>query len=325
LSGLVSGIRFLGFRLLRLRRDLDGGGGGTDAELPLTDHGVEPRDVALDRTDAAVALELAGGRLEAQVEQLFLGLAQLLDEALVFERVELARGELLGADRHYASPSSRLMMRAFNGSLWMARVSASRASSSLTPATSNRTRPGLTFATHHSGEPLPEPMRVSAGFLVSGRSGQMLIHTLPPRLMCRLIAIRADSICRLVMYACSSAWMPYSPKLTDVPPLAMPRCLGWCCLRCLTLRGINMIQLSVLSVVGASTTASGAASATGSGAAVASSAPDAARPASVLVAVVPDAPLRRGRVPDGRSRRGRSAPDGTVAVASRLPPTMSPL
>src|SRR3954453_1108215 len=120
--------------------------------------------------------------------------------------------------------------------------------------------------------------------------------------------------------------MPYSPKLTDVPPLAMPRCLGWCCLRCLTLRGINMTQLSVFSV-GASALAPAAASvpAAASATAGASSAPDAARPASVLVAVVPDAPLRRGRVPDGRSRRGRSAPDGTVAVASRLPPTMSPL
>ena len=32
-------------------------------------------------------------------------------------------------------------------------------------------RPGLTLAIHHSGEPLPEPIRVSAGFLVSGRSG----------------------------------------------------------------------------------------------------------------------------------------------------------
>ena len=41
----------------------------------------------------------------------------------------------------------------------------------LTPATSKRTRPGFTFATHHSGEPFPEPIRVSAGFLVSGRSG----------------------------------------------------------------------------------------------------------------------------------------------------------
>ena len=34
-----------------------------------------------------------------------------------------------------------------------------------TPASSNITRPGLTTATQCSGEPLPEPMRVSAGFL----------------------------------------------------------------------------------------------------------------------------------------------------------------
>src|SRR6185437_9133620 len=155
-------------------------------------------DVALDGTKTAVALELAGGRLEAQVEQLFLGLLQLVDESLVFKGVELGGCELLGSDRHYASPSSRLMMRALRGSLWIARVMASRAMVSLTPLSSKSTRPGLTFATHHSGEPLPEPMRVSAGFFVSGRSGKTLIHTLPPRLMCRLMAIRADSICRLV-------------------------------------------------------------------------------------------------------------------------------
>ena len=79
----------------------------------------------------------------------------------------------------------------------------------------------------------------------------MLIHTLPPRRMRRLIAIRADSICRLVTYAGSSAWMPYSPKATCVPPVAMPLRLGWCCLRCLTLRGMSMAQLSVFSVVAA--------------------------------------------------------------------------
>src|SRR5690606_3237624 len=88
LHGLVSGIRLLGL-LLSLRRHLGRCGRGTDAELALPDDGVQPRDVALDRTDAAVAVELAGGRLEAQVEQLFLGLAQLLDEALVLERVQL--------------------------------------------------------------------------------------------------------------------------------------------------------------------------------------------------------------------------------------------
>src|SRR5215210_5838435 len=58
--------------------------------------------------------------------------------------------------------------------------------------------------------------------------------------MCRVMAIRADSICRLVTYAGSRAWMAKSPKLIAVPPLAAPDRLGWCCLRCLTRRGINM-------------------------------------------------------------------------------------
>src|SRR6478736_6035067 len=34
--------------------------------------------------------------------------------------------------------------------------------------------------------------------------------------------------------------MPKSPNASVVPPLAAPRRLGWCCLRCLTRRGINM-------------------------------------------------------------------------------------
>src|ERR1700712_6074056 len=71
----------------------------------------------------------------------------------------------------------------------------------------------------------------------------MLIHTLPPRLMCRVMAIRADSICRLVTYAGSRAWMPNSPNVTAVPPLAAPERPGWCCLRCLTLRGMSMSAL----------------------------------------------------------------------------------
>src|SRR5690606_24705182 len=171
-----------------------GDGGGTDAELPLPDDGVDARDVALDCPQSAVALKLAGCGLEAEVEEFFLRLLEFLDQAVVFERVEFARCELLGSDRHYASPSSRLMMRALRGSLWMALVSASRATVSLTPLSSNSTRPGLTLATHHSGLPLPLPMRVSAGFFVSGRSGKMLIHTFPPRLMWRVIAIRAASI-----------------------------------------------------------------------------------------------------------------------------------
>src|SRR5699024_9965639 len=104
-------------------------------------------------------------------------------ESPVVQFGELVDGEILGSYCHFYSPPSRRTMRAFMGSLWIARRRASFATSSLTPASSNTTRPGLTLATHHSGEPLPEPIRVSAGFLVSGRSGKMLIQTLPPRLM----------------------------------------------------------------------------------------------------------------------------------------------
>src|SRR4051812_45808462 len=68
----------------------------------------------------------------------------------------------------------------------------------------------------------------------------MLIQTLPPRRMCRVMAIRALSICRLVTYAGSRAWMPHSPNVTAVPPLAAPERSGWCCLRCLTRRGMSI-------------------------------------------------------------------------------------
>ena len=80
------------------------------------------------------------------------------------------------------------------------------------------TRPGLTTATQPSGLPLPEPMRVSAGFFVKGLSGKTLIQTLPPRLILRVIAIRAASIWRLVSQPRSSAFRPYSPNCTVVCP-----------------------------------------------------------------------------------------------------------
>src|SRR5437762_2907203 len=43
--------------------------------------------------------------------------------------------------------------------------------------------------------------------------------------------------------------MPYSPKLTFVPPLAAPARFGECCFRCLTLRGMSTCQPSVFSAV----------------------------------------------------------------------------
>src|SRR5215207_8816159 len=117
---------------------------------------------------------------------------------------------------------------------------AARATAASGYESSNSTRPGLTTATHISGLPLPEPMRVSAGFWVTGLSGNTLIHTLPPRLMWRVMALRAASIFRAVTHPGSSAWIPYSPKLTSLPPLATPVMRPRWCLRCATLRGISM-------------------------------------------------------------------------------------
>src|SRR5215210_5353353 len=140
-----------------------------DPELALADDGVDPGNVLLDRAEPTMALQLAGGRLEAEVEQLLLGLTQLGLEVAAGHLVELVSGHTVA--RHQNSPASRETKRHFIGSLCIARRMASRAVPSSTPESSNMTRPGLTLATHHSGDPLPEPMRVSAGFLVSGRSG----------------------------------------------------------------------------------------------------------------------------------------------------------
>ena len=49
-------------------------------------------------------------------------------------------------------------------------------SSSATPPISNMTQPLRTTATQSSGEPLPEPIRTSAGFLVLAKCGKILIQ-----------------------------------------------------------------------------------------------------------------------------------------------------
>ncbi len=94
------------------------------------------------------------------------------------------------------------------GSLAAPSVSASRASSAGTPSISNMIRPGATRHTQNSGEPLPEPMRTSAGLVDTGTSGKMRIHTRPVRFIARVMARRAASICRAVIRSGSSAFSP---------------------------------------------------------------------------------------------------------------------
>src|SRR5450759_219086 len=109
-----------------------------------------------------------------------------------------------------------------------------------TPSISKRIFPGRITATHSSGAPFPLPMRVSAGFLVIGLSGNRRIHTLPPRLMERVMATRAASICRDVIHAHSMAFSPNSPKEIDDPRHAFPVMRPRCCFLYLTFFGIIM-------------------------------------------------------------------------------------
>ncbi|AAO37051.1 ribosomal protein [Clostridium tetani E88] len=94
------------------------------------------------------------------------------------------------------------------GSLCAASLIASLAVSSSTPVNSNNTLPGLTTATQYSGVPLPEPIRVSAGFCVTGLSGKIFIQSFPPLLIYLFIAILADSIWLLVIQPHSVACIP---------------------------------------------------------------------------------------------------------------------
>src|SRR5919197_77561 len=122
-----------------------------EAQLALAHDRVDPRDVVPDGTQPPVVVQLPGGHLEAEVEQLLLGLPHAQRELLVAELTQL--GGARGSVRHQMSPPSRVTIRHFIGSLWIARRSASRAVCSFGKLISNITRPGLMLATHHSGEP----------------------------------------------------------------------------------------------------------------------------------------------------------------------------
>src|SRR5690606_29705568 len=99
-----------------------------DAELALPHHGVDAGDLAPHGAQPPVVLKLAGGGLEAEVEQLLLGLLELGDQDVVgFGPQVLGRQSL----SHQPSPTSRLTILHFMGSLWIARMRAARATSSL--------------------------------------------------------------------------------------------------------------------------------------------------------------------------------------------------
>src|SRR6266852_8693400 len=200
----------------------------------LSEHGLDAREIAAHRANLVRRFELPHGLLNAHPEQL-VGEVALLDAELVGAEVAQFRG--LHSIFSWAKRVANLVRI---GSLAAASRIASRASFSVTPSISNSTRPGRTTHTHCSGAPLPLPMRVSCGFFVIGLSGNTRTQILPPRLMKRVIATRAASICRSVSQHGSSAFSPKSPNDTSEPRQALPRMRPRCCLRNLTFFGINM-------------------------------------------------------------------------------------
>src|SRR5260370_31585883 len=88
-------------------------------------------------------------------------------------------------------------------------------------------------------------MRVSAGFFVSGLSGNTRIQILPPRFTKRVMATRLASICRSVIQPGSSTFRPKSPKDSVLPRQALPVMRPRCCLRYFTFFGINITNFPV--------------------------------------------------------------------------------
>src|ERR1700744_5375233 len=134
------------------------------------------------------------------------------------------------------------MKRVLIGSFAGASANPSRARGSGTPSTSNMMRAGGTPGAPDSRAPLPEPMRTSAGFFDTGTSGKTRIQTRPARFIWRVMARRAASISRAVMRSGSRALRPYSPKFSDVPPLAAPWMRPLCCLRNLVRDGESIVR-----------------------------------------------------------------------------------
>src|ERR1041384_4526686 len=134
----------------------------------LPQHRLDAGDVGAPVAHATRLAELSAGLLETQVECFLAQVAQLFLELVVGLGAQIA-----GLHRTLPPPSAptRATNRVLIGSLAAASSSASRATWTVTPSSSNSTRPGFTRAAQNSGAPLPEPMRTSAGFFDTGTSG----------------------------------------------------------------------------------------------------------------------------------------------------------
>src|ERR1700712_3753526 len=199
--------------------------------------GLDAGDIAAGFTQPRGVFQLPGGALETQIETLLL---QIEDGVVHLIGAHCANigGFHLGHDHSYSA--MRATKRVLIGNLAAASDSASFAVCTVTPSISKITRPGLTRATHSSGVPLPEPMRTSAGFFDTGRSGKIRIQTRQARFMCRVSARRAASIWRAVMRSGAIAFRPNWPNDKIAPEVATPWIRPLCAFRNLVFFGCIM-------------------------------------------------------------------------------------
>src|SRR5690606_11307110 len=179
--------------------------------------GLDLRDRPANFLDPRRTLELVGRGLKTQVELFALQLDQLLVELVVGLGAKVFYLLVLS---HHSPPKCEVSPRRATtlvliGNFIAARLNACAASGPETPSNSNRMRPGLTRAAQYSIAPLPLPWRTSAGFFETGTSGNTRIHSRPWRLMWRVIARRAASICRAVIRSGSRAFSPRSEEHTS--------------------------------------------------------------------------------------------------------------
>src|SRR5690606_22432839 len=117
---------------------------------------LDARDLAAHFAHPARLLELAGRRLETQVECLALQLAQSRAQLIVGLRAQVSDVGHHSPPRCEVSPR-RATTLVLIGSFMAAREKASAASGPGTPSSSKRMRPGFTRADQYSTEPLPLP------------------------------------------------------------------------------------------------------------------------------------------------------------------------
>src|SRR5260370_10692718 len=168
---------------------------GCQAELALAEHGPDARDAVVHRGEVDRILGLADAMLESELIELWTRGLHAVRQLVLLQLPELV-------DLHWAPPAatdSEVTKRVLMGSFEAASFMASLATCGVTPPISKRMRPGRTTATQPSGLPCPEPIRVSAGFLVIDLSGKTRIQICPPRLPWRGIARRAASTRRVLL------------------------------------------------------------------------------------------------------------------------------